>query len=358
MSKNEVTLFNQSGGLVVPDYINEALGGRTNITGRKTTPSLMFDGKVWQYNVNGEKHQIQGKNAEGDVVPLQIMRVCIIGYNDHRGRTYYEGVYDPAKPGSPQCWSENGETPDAAVPSPCAVSCKACPNAVKGSKVSAQGKPVAACSQHRLMAVIPISKMGLGPLRLKISGTSDYDKNEEMAKKEWFAFSNYKDYIHARGVKHSSAIVTKIMFDPNVPYPKLMFQAERFLTGAEMTEVAEYLDSDIVQTLLNNRQQDQAITSRRLPVIENKPAPAPAQRAVMPPVQSKAIDAVAQITEDDDEDEPAPAPKKTAAKVKQTKKVDTVEPEAMPVVKSPSASPKPAPEVDPSLEAILDDWGE
>lgn len=356
MSKNEVTLFADSGALVVPDYINEALEGRTNLTGRKTVPSLLFEGKVWQYSVNGERHQITGKNTEGDIVPVQVLRVCIIGHNEHRGRTFYEGTYDPNKPGAPRCWSDDGVQPHANVQSPCAVSCKSCPNSVKGSKVSVQGTAAAACGQYRLLSVIPMSKLDIGPLRMKISGTSDYEKDEKLAAQKWFGFSAYKDYIKVRGINHTSAIVTKLMFDPNVPYPKPLFSAERFVTPDEMAKIKPYFDTDELRTALNIMPQEGA-GAPRLTLEPRRPAVV----AEMPVIESKVIQAAAAQAAVEEEEDEVPAAK-PAAKVKQTKKAapaaQVVEAEPQAVVKSPSASPKAGSVVDPSLEAILDDWGE
>lgn len=354
---NELSLFDQP-GFVIPEYVDRITGGRTDLKGKQTRPQLLFDGKVWQYNINGEKQKIVARNSDGDLLPVQIMRVVILGFNEHRNRAYFEGNYDPSRPGGPSCFSEDGVAPHPSVQSPLASTCKGCAMAIKGSKVSPQGTPIAACTESRLLCVVPVNKLDIGPLRLKLPGTSDYDANETMAAQKWFAFKQFKDYAHSRGVRLLSSVVTKIMFDPNVPYPKLKFSAERVLTEAEMSRVNEMLDSPEMQTALNLNRKEPVVLNHRaaVPTLESRPVERAPIQIDIPKTQSKAIDAAAMLVEEEVEE--APAPKKTASKVKQTKKIDTVEPEAMPMVKSPPASPKAAVEEDPSLSAILDDWGE
>jgi hypothetical protein len=114
------------------------------------------------------------------------------------------------------------------------ATCANCPMAVKGSKViPGTNKAVTACSQHRMLALVPDPALGLKdipPLRLKIAMTSDWDKQSpDQEQQGWFAFSNYVDWLVARNVKHTAALVTKMKFDPEAAYPKIFFSAERYL---------------------------------------------------------------------------------------------------------------------------------
>lgn len=248
---NEVTMFKGSN---VPAYVNDQLEG--NIDSRSTVPSLSYEGKVWQIAMDGNKTKLVRKNADGDEEPVNIMRVVVLDYAKRRGRTYYEGDYDPKNVSAPKCWSEDGIAPDKSVPTEVkeeetSFKCETCPMAVKGSKVTNQGKAVTACSQHRMLAVVPSNKLDFQPLRLKIAVTSDWDKQSPDAEAQgWRAFSNYMDYLQSQGVKHSAALVTKIKFDTSAQYPKLFFAPDRWLTEEEVKQIAPIAKSDEVKGLL------------------------------------------------------------------------------------------------------------
>lgn len=62
----------------------------SNIKPKTTVPSMGYEGKVWSISINGEKTKLMKKNEDGDNMPLGIMRVVVLGYNQRRGRAYYE----------------------------------------------------------------------------------------------------------------------------------------------------------------------------------------------------------------------------------------------------------------------------
>jgi hypothetical protein len=247
----------------------------TNIVPRTTVPSLSPEGKTWTIALDGQKHKMQRRNQDGDLEPLPIMKVVILDYAKQRGRAYYEGEYDPANVSAPVCWSDDGEAPDNSLPGPYTAQqmtdlkivqgtsrkisekCASCPMAVKGSKViPGTNKAVTACAQHRMLAVLPDPTMGLPaalqvPLRMKIAMTSDWDKQSpDQQQQGWLAFSNFVDWINARGVKHTAAMITKMKFDPEAAYPKIFFSAERYLEANELGVVTPLIHNDDVKKLL------------------------------------------------------------------------------------------------------------
>jgi hypothetical protein len=241
----------------------------TNIAPRTTVPSISPEGKTWTISLNGQKTKLQRRNSDGDLEPLPIFKAVILDYAKQRGRAYYEGEYDPAKVAPPVCWSDDGVTPDASLPGPFAAgtqvepgssrkisaACANCPMAVKGSKViPGTNKAVTACAQHRMLALVPDPALGLKdipPLRLKIAMTSDWDKQSpDQEQQGWFAFSNFVDWLVARDVKHTAALVTKMKFDPDAAYPKIFFAAERYLEANELAIVGPLSKSDEVKKLL------------------------------------------------------------------------------------------------------------
>jgi len=245
---NALALFDNPAA--VPSHVAKFMGEESNIADRVTVPSLSYEGKAWTIVLNGERTRLERKDADGETAPVTVFKAVILDYGKRRGRAYYEGAYDPSKPGAPLCSSDDGITPDKNIAEPQSSKCETCPMAVKGSKVTENGKAIAACSQHRMLAVVPAGQLGFEPLRLKISITSDWDKNEEMMKTGWFAFNNYTDFLRSKGVQHTAALVTKMKMDPDAVHPKVIFSPDRWLTAEELAIVAPVTKSEKVQGLL------------------------------------------------------------------------------------------------------------
>lgn len=367
---NALSLFDQP-KLKVPAHVADFFGEESNIAERQTVPSLSYEGKVWTISVNGEKTRLMKRDENGDELPVPVMRVVVLDYAKRRGRTYYTGAYDPAKPGTPLCSSEDGIAPHASVQQPQAAKCDGCPMSVKGSKITEQGKAIAACSQHRMVVVVPANNLGFTPLRMKLAITSDWDKNEEYAAQGWFAFNNYTDMLRSKGVQHTAALVTKMRFDPAVAYPKVMFSPDRWLEGEEISTIKPVVKSDNTKALLAGSWSPNGVDGSRMdqakflsdeapkvaavPQLAPKPAPKPAPAPVpawddeddVLPVKAAPKLAAITIDADDDEDAVPPPPKKVAKVI--PKKVD------QPVEAKPAAATKSASD---DLSSLLDEWEE
>jgi hypothetical protein len=247
----ELTMFDPKAGM--PAHVASFFGSEegSNIVERTTVPSLSPQGKQWTISLNGDKTTLMKKDPDGELVPVSVMKVIVLDYAKRRGRAYYEGAYDPANESAPVCWSEDGVAPPLTVEKRQSDKCETCPMAAKGSKISDNGKAVTACSQHRMLALIPANKLDFPPLRLKIPITSDFDKQSPDAEAAgWYAFSNYMDFLKSRGVQHTAAIVTKMKFDTNAAYPKIFFAADRWLTPEELAEVVPITKREDVLGLL------------------------------------------------------------------------------------------------------------
>jgi hypothetical protein len=359
---NELTMFDPKAS--VPAHIANFFGAEgSNIQDRATVPSLSPQGKVWTVSIDGQKTKIEKRDSDGEIVPASVMKVVVLDFAKRRGRTFYEGAYDPANESAPICWSDDGITPDETVPdeiksTKTSYKCETCPMAAKGSKVTDQGKAIAACSQHRMLAVVPANKLDFQPLRLKIAITSDFDKQSPDAEAQgWFAFSNYMDYLKSKQVQHSAGVVTKMKFDTNAAYPKIFFAAERWLDAAELAQVAPLTKSEEVQKLLGG-----TYTPAGPDGVEKHSTTAAVEKPQTEPQQATA--AAATVDEDEGEiimtglDAPAATPTQGAAQA------GVAAPEAAKTTASPAAAvganveqPAAASTVDPALGALLADWG-
>lgn len=342
------TDLTQFTGAALPAHLSKFFGEvGSNIEDRQTVPSLSYEGKVWQISLDGQKTKLMAKpNEDGDVLPLGVMRVVVLDYAKRRGRAYYEGAYDPAKPGKPVCWSDDGVAPDSSLPdtlpagaeanTPHKISlkCESCPMSAKGSKVTDNGKAVTACAQHRMLAVVPSNRLDFEPLRLKIAMTSDWDKQSpELEQAGWRAFQNYADYLKSMGIPHTAAVETRIKFDPSAAYPKLIFNAARPLEEAEIAQIIPTVQSQKVKDLLagkwtptgpdgEDKTAAASTTTAPDPAPAPEPAPAPAATPAPQPESEQLLQQAAAAKV-----EPAAAPAAPAAeKPKRTRTPKAADP--------------------------------
>lgn len=374
MASNALTMFDPKAG--VPAHIAGFFDEESNITGKLTVPSLSPEGKIWTVALNGEKTKLLRKNADGDEEPVSVMRVVILNFAQRRGRSYYEGTYDAAKISAPICWSDDGITPDDSLPGPfppgdpkladltsykVSSRCDTCPMSVKGSKANDQGKALAACGQHRMLVVVPAFNLDFQPLRLKIAMTSDFDKQSpDAAAQNWFAFSNYLDFLKSRGVQHTAAVVTKMKFDPNQPYPKIFFSPERYLEPDELAKITPLTKDPEVAKLLGGTWTPAGVDGVKKVEAAAQPEPEPEVPA------ATEVQATAKYEPDDDDGEiimagiNAPAADQAQSIAQGDEPVIAASPKKEPA-KAAKAAAEVAPEVSNKVpEGVADllrDWG-
>lgn len=380
-----LTIFNSIPNL--PADLAAFFEEESNITPKQTVPTLSYEGKVWTIGLNGEKTKLIKKDPDtGDESPVPIMRVVILDYNKQRGRAYYEGAYDPSKVAMPACWSDNGVTPAEGVKEPKGSACAKCPMSVKGSKVTEQGKSVTACSEHRMVVVVPAARLGFEPLRLKIAITSDYDgQSPDHVAQGWYAFKNYTDMLCANQVAHTAMLVTKMKFDPNVAYPKILFSTDKWLTAEQMAELVPIVKGEKVAALISGSWTPNGVDGERIEhktkgPLDDKPtaaqiaeatalrkakeqeAAAKAEAEARAKAEAEAA-AAAEAGDNDDDDAmlpgepatPAKAPPKAAA-AKAPPKAAPAKPAKAAAAKTAEPAPPTAP-ADSALDDLLADWG-
>lgn len=144
------------------------------------------------------------------------MEVVFVKMAHNASRTFYSQGYVEGAKVSPVCWSSDGKTPDPEVKSPCATSCNACPNSVKGS--GTMGKGTACRLSWRTAVVLPNDPAG-DVMQLVLPPTSCFGEEENG---RW----PFKPYIQMLASNNISAgrVVTRMSFDTKAPVPRLLFQ--------------------------------------------------------------------------------------------------------------------------------------
>jgi len=363
----------------IPAHIAARMARVANIPDRVTVPSLTFTGKTWTININGEAKQLM-REIDGEEVPVSVMNAVILDYAKTRGRAYYEGQFDAKNPGRPKCWSADGKVPHESVTDKQAQVCNVCEWSKKGSKMNDQGQSITACSQYRLIALVPANRLDFTPLRMKIAVTSDWDdQSPDLKANGWFGFKNYIDHLVANKENATSMLVTKMKFDPNVAYPKIIFSRSRWL---------EEHEADIIEPVALSEEVKRLISGEFSPEgADGVPTAAPAKPVEVAPARPLATAKPvkdAATPEDDDGDFDIPVTTKPAAKPvkaapppedddgdfdipvapKPTPRTPPAGASAKPVKPSPAkAAAKPieavaVKAVPAEVAAMLDEWGD
>ncbi len=282
-----------SGGNDVPAHIAEMFAADGNIAERFNINQLSYRGKVFRRIVEGEETTLTKTDGDGEVVPVSVVALVVLDHNKGRSRAFYKGSFEEGKNAAPDCYSGDGVTPDTGVKEPCAATCATCPNSVKGSKITENGKQSTACSPFKRIAVVPSKMIGDHPaMLLRLAQTSVWDKdNDQNEAKGWYAWDQYLDMLRARGAKDTTAVETKVKFDTRMAYPKLLFSAARWLNPDEIVAAKARRDSSAedIKTILSGSGERDGVTG----VPAKSVTPAPAADGTDDDVDTEALEAAA-----------------------------------------------------------------
>jgi hypothetical protein len=231
-------------------------------------------------------------------------------------RIFYAGKYDKdAAAVAPDCWSNDGETPDKSIKSPQASSCAKCPQNAAGS---GNGNSRACRYQQRLAVVLANNPEG-DVLQLTLPATSIFGKGEGdklplQAYARWAATQTPPVNL--------DMVVTRMKFDTSAESPKLVFAPQRWLTDDEYDTAKEKAQTVEAQraVLMTPAAADGAKAAPMM--LEGKRPDAPEAVEEAPKAKKKAAAPVA--TEDDEPEVRKPAAKETAVPAKKSKLADIV----------------------------------
>lgn len=198
------------------------------------------------------------KDPSGTVdVPAMVLSVVVVGANPGISKLYYEGPYVAGDDREPDCSSDDGVRPDPHITEPMNNACATCPMNAWGSRTTPQGKEGKACADGKRLVVIPAGHLSYKAMALNITPAM---------LKDWGA---YVRALSSKGIP-VHGVVTRLMFDPTVDYPKLNFTFERFLSEEEFAVVEKRMDSDEVRNI-----EKPVRTAAPTPAPAPAPAPAP-----------------------------------------------------------------------------------
>lgn len=226
------------------------------------------------------------------------MDVIVVNGSRTVQKSYYADEYNPDETSVPNCWSSDGERPDADVADPQHSRCKDCPQSIKGSG----GAGRASCRYSMRLAVVLANNPSGDIYQLILPQKSLFGQGDL----EHMPFLQYAKYVAGSGY-NLNMLVTRLTFDTDSDFPKLFFSK------------SEFLDKETYDTCVAQGESQIAINAGKLNFSPKKDAP------VLPKLVAPPNSAAAALE----------APTKRAEKPKE-------------------AAPKPK----AGLAAMVDDWGD
>lgn len=308
---SNIIIFEEGNNLPTVKRESRRMDRMTNGSGLNMRRIQLSNGRAFKRIIGGE--QI------GRAVPNQL-DVIVVDWLVEPSRKFYMAAYDKdAKATLPDCWSNDGITPEAGAKGKQASSCAACPKNVKGSGSNGKGK---ACRYERRLAILVAGDPSGDIYQIAIPGASLYSDNDGSV----YGFEGYKKFLFSND-EALDTVVTRIIYDSEADTAKVGFKAIRHLTEVE----ANFVDAaqDNPETERYTKLTVGAVDGTKAPAI----AAAPRALAIEPPPAKPAADP---FGGEGDEAEAAPA--KRASKTKATAEVK--------------------PELADALKGFLDDDGE
>ena len=319
---SNITLFKSSN---VPAFArnNELSETAKALTGGGTGAS------VKRISIKGGVFRLVAGGKEIASVDDRHLDVIIVKAAPKVSRIFYEGAYDPERISGPDCWSNDGEKPDATIKAPQHKTCMGCPQNEAGS---GNGNSRACRFQQRLAVVLENNPDG-DVLQLTLPATSVFGK-EDGDKRPLQAYARFLA-VQTPPV-NPEQIVTRMKFDTKAESPKLFFTPVRWLEEQEYEIVQRQADSDDAK---------RAITMTVAQADGVKPK---AEPMAIPGKPTKAAPKV-----EADEEEEAPAPK---ASKKAAPKVEAEDDAGEPEVRKSAEKPNAVPAKKSKLADIVADW--
>lgn len=288
-----------------PSALAQALAG--GISGGSDFPRI---------SIKGARFRIVEDGTE-TVLNQTTLDVVVVGANPRLSKTWYAKEWSKdAEPSAPDCFSLDGVGPHPEATSPQNDMCANCPHNAWGSKIAPNGQQLKACSDKKRLAVVAADD-ATGPVYLL-----------EVTPAALRGLNTYQKELSVRGIA-PEIVRTRISFDTDASFPKLMFGFGGFLDEETMEAVDGLFGSDRVKEITGEKT---VVVAK--PAAVEAPRKAPVRAAAPAP---KAAPAPAPVEED--EAPAAPAAKRGFGAA------------ASPAAPAPAPAPKAAPKVAPKVAA-------
>ena len=209
-------------------------------------------------SVKGGVFRLMSGSDEVAAIEDRHLDVVIVQAAPKISRTYYAGSYEEGASKAPDCWSADGEKPDASAKEAQASNCASCPQNAKGS---GQGDS-RACRFSQRLAVVVADDIAGDVMQLTLSATSIFGK-EEGDKRPLQAYARF---LAAQSISPET-VVTRLRFDTKAAVPKLFFQPMRWLSEDEYEIVKEKSESKEAKQAVTMSVSQSAGTKKAAPAL-------------------------------------------------------------------------------------------
>jgi hypothetical protein len=239
---------------------------------------LSIEGKVFRVIKDDATVPVTRKDEDGNDVPVSSLNVVVVAANRGKYKVFYGTKYDPkAEAEKPKCYSYDGERPSPNAEHPQHATCMGCPQNEFGSMVNDLGNETRACSDSKILAVIPIGVVkamlpegarGADVYSLKVSATAlsrnKADRKANPANQT--SLVEYVNLLNAYPVEGGSVelpmreVATNLHFEIEAKYPLLRFKLAKdpWLTPEQISYVAERAEGDDVKAIISEQGQGPA----------------------------------------------------------------------------------------------------
>jgi len=279
---------------------------RQSALAQKLATTSTVSNRRIQANINGTFKKIVNGEQVGNAIRGEFNAI-VVGMLTNVSRIYYKEKFDPNKEATlPNCWSNNGDKPEAGASDPQHGNCADCPRNIKGSGENG-GK---ACRYQRRVSLMLEGDESGTVYQFNIPAKSLFGKGTGNI----HPFESYVKFLVNNGMS-PDLVVTNISFDSNAETMELVFSPVREVSDAEYALVlaAQERPETEMYTKLTAAQTDGVSKTPKL----DKPAP------------------VVTRSEEPEEGEVAEPVKRTKKKEEET----------------------PAAESEDPLASIIDEWG-
>lgn len=280
---NDMTIVDQN----LPDFLQTAgVSALTKqLAGRTGVARIVPKNGIFRKVVGGEE---MGK-VKGPI------NAIVVNASPHVGRIFYMKSWSPdAEPTAPDCFSNDGRTPDVGANNPQSDRCDNCPQNIKGS---GQGQSKA-CRYSRRLAVMLEEDFGtalegrvyqINLASKSLFGDSPTDKVHP--------FENYAKYLANNG-KNIDHLVTTILFNEDNDNQSVLFTANRYINRHEYEVLTKASALPETQRLVVMTPYQADVSGRSAPKqiatpeVADEPVKRESKKAEAPPAEKKDLKTV------------------------------------------------------------------
>ena len=218
---------------------------------RDSFPILSIKGKVFRIRMSGQETPLIDQQTR-QAIPF--LDVVMLNASRNLAKTYYATGFEEGEFNQPDCWSLDSIRPDPSVPNKVNPTCQDCPMNVFGSAPSrdaSSGKRGGkACQDNRRVAVMMPGHLDQEePLVFMLRVPATSLKN----------LKAYAQLLERQGWEPAGC-VTRLAFDYNEAYPKLVFNFVDGLDDAEYDRVVNIAESPSTAAMLQAPDFDQTVS--------------------------------------------------------------------------------------------------